>query len=285
MSSSNTCLKNKAKELIIQTCNNDYASTTNDEATVAQIKDGNGNGGIVNVSAFGFGNSLVISGTTKDNLSIGIQRTKSTDDGSDETKRYCRDVYYTDENGEAQGLSIRIGNKVSNADLDMYPQSNAVSNTISDALDTLAYFSDGTFEKDASEKINFALQIHFISGDEDLIIGPGLASNCPLAKNKVAGKLKTWYLDKALPQGATVMTEEWGHIVTNQERVTANAGAGTVTIKFATCLTDENNNIIIANNNRNFINHTYRFVFSSNNDTLKNYILTQTGSNYRDAIN
>lgn len=245
--------------------------------------------GVATVSAFGFGNSLVVSATTKDNLSIGIQRAESEDDGG-ETKRYCKDVYYTDENGEIGAVDLTFGNTLSNLDTDLYPQTTISGfdgatenkNTIEQEND-LIHIYGLRLEKDASEKLSFTYQMHFVCYDNDIIVGTALSANCPLVKNKESENLKYWVLDKPLPQGAQVMTSEFGREVPRNQ-VVGGVGSNYVQLYYKRCITDANNNIIVANNNFDFTAKIIYFNFTNDYNAIQQHYESNNGSYYRDAI-
>lgn len=235
--------------------------------------------GLLNASTFGFGNSIVFSATAKDNLSIGVQRAESEDDGG-ETKRYCKDVYYTNSNGEILAMDIKFGTGIDNLNTDLYPQSIGTEN---DLRQPVVSIESLVVEKDPSEKLSFTYQMHFVCYDTDIIVGAGLGANCPLVKNKESENLKYWVLNKPLPQGAQTITSEFGREVPRNQ-VVGGVGSNYVQLYYKRCITDANNNIIVANNNFDFTAKAIYFNFTSDYNAIQQHYESNNGSKYRDAI-
>lgn len=248
----------------------------------------NGSHGVaLSCSSFGFGNSLVFSGKTKDNLSAGVQRVKSKND--DSNYEFCKDVYYCKENGTLDDVDIQIGSVLYTTPdpptdpSNCYPESmwyiiavtgrpskrgwvNGPAPT-SDSNGILLFkeYEDGkqwnTFKvlKDPSEQLNFTYQLHLLTDDGYLLIGSTLAANNPLVKERgKAQAVKVWKLSKYLPQGAQVMTSAYGTELQNSDLYSVSLDSNSPSITFnpegttndgvGVCVTDENNAILIAFN-------------------------------------
>jgi hypothetical protein len=221
-------------------------------------------------------------------LSLGAQRTKSTDAGSTNTKRYCRDVYYTDENGRIDAISLYFSNKVSDFDADYYPQTTIAR--INNATETinwveqswLARIENLKIDKDESEQLSFTYQMHFLTHIQDIVIGAGLCSNLLLVKNREENQFKYWDLTYKLPQGAQTMTTQWGKERQTPATLYAPAFGKSIIVEPMSCLTDSKNNIIIANNSD--VRKQVWFNFTRNYDAMQEYYDSKYGSQYRDAI-
>lgn len=238
----------------------------------------------LNCSAFGFGNSLVFSGKTKDNLSAGVQRVKINN--NDYNYQFCKDVYYCDKNGEIDEMCIQVGSRmevgsakdVQTEALYMYPEFK--TEEVDGGVTFLPYNAphvDKTFEvgrgrfklfkensefkilKDPCEQINFTYQLHMLTDDGLFIVGSSWAANCPLVKQQDGSeKMQIWKLKQYLPQGAQVMTANYGDVVS--EGVSVSLDDNTITFNAITdaqedkyvgwCATDENSNILFAYNGR-----------------------------------
>lgn len=226
-------------------------------------------GAVMNCSAFGFGNSLVFSGKTKDNMSAGVQRVKSKD--NDSNHEFCKDVYYCDDDGRLESLYVQFGAALTSPSADsavyLYPECGStkdgnenVTVNVPDSSNTLL-FNEHEFnvQKDPSEQLNFTYQLHLLTDDGYLLIGSTLAANNPLVKERgKAQTVKVWKLSKYLPQGAQVMTSAYGteqqnsdlysvSIDSNSPSITFNP-EGTINDGAGVCVTDENNAILIAFN-------------------------------------
>lgn len=220
-------------------------------------------GVVLTCSAFGYGNSLVFAGRTKDNLSAGIQR--SADDDT-----YCRDVYYCNDDGTLPVASWQIGASVQNsADSNgenLYPQYIADNNIGGLQVNGIDYTNGYTLFtqskevkllKAPAEQINPIYQLHILSVADDIVVGTAWASGCPLVKewNGATIVRKFWALTRPLPQGAQTMTSRYGQEVTNNPLAT-NTQNMTFTFNEITtvpncvgiCVTDGDNNIIVAQN-------------------------------------
>lgn len=216
------------------------------------------NGAILSSSAFGFGNSLVFSARTKDNLSAGIQRVKLND--TDSNYQQNVDVYYCNGDGTLDKFNVQFGADISNLDSMAYPESKiGTTNT----LDTTAPYLFNTWtefavDKDPAEQLNFTYQLHMLTDDPNLIIGSMWAGRNPLVHQyNSTPTRKYWSITKRLPQGAQVMTSIYGtsgisatackvNVSTSGSRVYENIVFTVPSGSLGVCVTDENNNILVA---------------------------------------
>lgn len=268
----NSKLAFAAKKAIFQGLYGKWTFPT--EICVASLTHGAGGksvGAVIPVSAFGFGNSIVISGKTKDNLSAGTQR---TDDGKN--NQFNREVYYCEDDGTLETMTVQLSSemttngKTEKEAANLYPYcekytlgtTDYTTNMAADNSDSvLAVFPDGgaefTVKKDAAEQINFTYQVHMLTNEGDIIIGSAWAAKCPLVVDRSpVFPFKVWNITTPLPQGSQTMTSAFGE-------VTGSATAFTIIqsteepfiIKFTPesgkkgiCLTDKDNNILLAYN-------------------------------------
>lgn len=216
------------------------------------------NGAILSSSAFGFGNSLVFSARTKDNLSAGIQRVKLND--TDSNYQQNVDVYYCNGDGTLNKFNVQFGADISNLDSMAYPESKiGTTNT----LDTTAPYLFNTWtefavDKDPAEQLNFTYQLHMLTDDPNLIIGSMWAGRNPLVHQyNSTPTRKYWSITKRLPQGAQVMTSIYGtsgisatackvNVSTSGSRAYENIVFTVPSGSLGVCVTDENNNILVA---------------------------------------
>lgn len=216
------------------------------------------NGAILSSSAFGFGNSLVFSATTKDNLSAGIQRVKLND--TDSNYQQNVDVYYCNGDGTLDKFNVQFGADISNLDSMAYPESKiGTTNT----LDTTAPYLFNTWtefavDKDPAEQLNYTYQLHMLTDDPNLIIGSMWAGRNPLVHQyNSTPTRKYWSITKRLPQGAQVMTSIYGtsgisatackvNVSTSGSRAYENIVFTVPSGSLGVCVTDENNNILVA---------------------------------------
>lgn len=236
-------------------------------------------GVVLTCSAFGFGNSLVFSGKTKDNLSAGVQRVKSDDKDSD--YQFCKDVYYCNENGKMEGMRWQIGPRLFTNDtledvaidaVNMYPECKRVNKEVNGASrrisyngmysDELLFKKDMYFRvlKDPSEQLNFTYQLHLMTDSGLLVIGPALSANNPLVsqkydENNTTNQIKVWRLKQYLPNGTPVMTDIYGSYYSDSQGVSVDYKAGTVRFDLindsnyvGVCITDKDNNVLLAYN-------------------------------------
>lgn len=224
-------------------------------------------GATINVAAFGFGNSVVFSASTKDNLSAGVQR---VDDDSSDSNLFNRDVYYCKDDGTLNNVTIQMSTKFDSygtsdteaANLYPYSRIQAVSylnKALDSAADVVALFQDGgaafTILKDPAEQINFTYQVHILTSSPRLIIGTAWAANCPLVRNRNGMTIKIWDLTAPLPQGAQVMTSAYGAVTTDLSKFQTITTAEPFILRFTpgsgkrgVCVTDGDNNIMVAYN-------------------------------------
>lgn len=212
------------------------------------------NGGICSVSAFGFGNSLVFSAKTQDNLSVGVKRQQL--DSNDTHWTECIDVYYTDENGELASASLSMAATIDNVVSDVYPEHSTTGslevNKIGESGTVLFKNKVLAIDKDSAEQLNFTYQLHVLTDRPEILIGTALASGNQLVK-QYTPTFKSWKLTKKLPQGAQTMTTDYGTETTAAVVAVTKKSGGGYLLTFGNSdngvvLTDENNNIIIARN-------------------------------------
>lgn len=251
-------------------------------------KDGDNRKGVaLSCSSFGFGNSLVFSGKTKDNLSAGVQRVKSDDD--DDNYQFCKDVYYCNEDGTLDKMYIQLAGEIASkyiikdstipADFsNEYPeysdkynsltQTRTMQNAIPDGEQVL-FKRDMDFRvlKDPAEQLNFTYQLHLLTDDGSLVIGSAWAASNPLIMSvgDAGTKVKYWYLTSLLPAAAMTMTTVYGAevLIADLKPLPVLVGTGTdKTIQFADvsgksingkpvvglCVTTEDNKVLIAYN-------------------------------------
>lgn len=224
-------------------------------------------GAVINASAFGFGNSLVFTGKTQDNLSAGVQRVAKDD--SDKNYQFCKDVYYCNDDGTLPHMHIELCAALQTSDMlendasYRYPESvllatgsNVYYLNIADDTNGVRLLKQYEFDirKDPSEQLNFTYQLHLMTTEPELIIGTTWASENGLVKEReTAPTIKTWTLNKTLPGGAQAMTAYYGDLAASNDVCTVNIANGT--IKFSppantvgVVLTDEYNNILVAYN-------------------------------------
>lgn len=142
-------------------------------------------------TTMGIANSMVFSASMKDNLSAGLRVYTDTN--------YCEDVFYCNNDGTLKRGNIVLSSDVVLNSLDTYP--HATRNAENRPLD---FILDETYEidKDPGEALKFTYQCHWISSDNDIVIGNKLAENHPLVKKWTESrKFKFWRLSKKLRQG------------------------------------------------------------------------------------
>ncbi|MDE7455002.1 MAG: hypothetical protein K2M64_04155 [Clostridia bacterium] len=244
-------------------------------------------GAVLSCSSFGFGNSLVFSGKTKDNLSAGIQRVNSDDD--DKNSQFCKDVYYCNDDGKLDEMYIQLGGAIYTGSAESvysYPECyNNGKGTVNmfDEIDGVALFNEEKFkiQKDPCEQLNFTYQLHLLTDDGQLVIGSTWAATNPLVQQRDGNKtIKVWKLTQPLPQGAQVMTKEYGEyygsmveqktwnlFYVNGTQILFNQGKSSdgqsVNDGQGVCVTDEHNNILIAYNSPDpatfYVNFTHDY--------------------------
>ena len=205
-------------------------------------------GVVLNASAFGYGNSIVFTAITKDNLSAGITK----------NGEICRDAFYCNSDGTLDRRRITFGHNIGNANYDLYPifitkvglTSNVQNNTPVGTIAINGYELD--IRKDAGEQLGFTYQLHCVTDNSSLVIGAGWANNCPLVRKFDSKQIKVWALIKPLPQGMQTMSTSYG-VETALNLYNVDEIAGTITFNplentDGVCVTDIDNNIIIGYN-------------------------------------
>lgn len=231
------------------------------------VTDGKRSGVALSCSSFGFGNSMVFSAKTKDNLSAGMQRQPLDD--NDVNYQFCRDVYYCNADGTLPQMCIQSAGEFlstnSGTDVYAYPEYSDDGTTRVNGIPTShrLFAPDTQFkvQKDAAEQLNFTYQLHLVTDCPALVIGNGWAANCPLVKSAPDGVTTVvWLLTRYLPAGARTMTTLYGRKITSSDAnpVSINAMANSVTFSLTAeqaasgvlgvCISDERNNIILAYN-------------------------------------
>lgn len=213
-------------------------------------------GVILTASAFGFGNSLVFSGRTQDNLSAGIKRVQLN--SGDNILQQNIDTYYCKADGTLEKAKILFSSDIESMNGDTYPEAiGAINTPYSDGalFGPAPYWFD--IDKDPAEQINFTYQLHMLTDDPNLIIGSTWAGRNPLVHQYDSTPTrKYWRITKRLPQGAQVMTSVFGETTTSSvctvtEQVTNTRAYENIVFtvpsgSLGVCVTDENNNILVA---------------------------------------
>ncbi len=229
--------------------------TDKTEITSFWIKSDDNNGVIISCTAFGFGNSLVFSGRTKDNLSAGIKR-KPLKDGDGNWQQNI-DVYYCNADGTLATLRINGAADIGNNESLSYPVYGKLSSTTNFNVPTGTPLFDSdlvkSVDKDPSEQLNFTYQLHMLTDCPDLIIGSAWAGRNPLVHQYATNPTrKYWILDKKLPQGAQTMSTAYGRLLSGSTFLNVSSNSftfgSTPTNKGGYCVTDDENNIIVAHN-------------------------------------
>lgn len=245
-----------------------------------------GIGAVFTCSAFGFGNSLIFTGKTKDNLSAGVQRVPADD--KDRNNQFCKDVYYCQDDGTAQSLDIQIASEINPGNdpeaVYLYPQSGSDYN-----LPTGLMLFNNTHPahignyirfnvlKDPSEQLNFTYQLNLMTDSGQLIIGSSWAESNPLVKERKENKtIKVWNLKLYIPGAAKVMTDYYGseYAGSQSDLFEVDRVNGTITFKPVTdgvgiCVTDEYNNVLIGFNGNEGATfyakytHDYKAIYAS----------------------
>ena len=231
------------------------------------VTDGKRSGVALSCSSFGFGNSMVFSAKTKDNLSAGMQRQPLDD--NDANYQFCRDVYYCNADGTLPQMCIQSAGEFlstnSGTDVYAYPEYSDDGTTRVNGIPTShrLFAPDTQFnvQKDAAEQLNFTYQLHLVTDCPALVIGNGWAANCPLVKSAPDGVTTVvWLLTRYLPAGARTMTTLYGRKITSSDANPVSISAITNSVTFSltaeqvasgvlgVCISDERNNIILAYN-------------------------------------
>ena len=231
------------------------------------VTDGKRSGVALSCSSFGFGNSMVFSAKTKDNLSAGMQRQPLDD--NDVNYQFCRDVYYCNADGTLPQMCIQSAGEFlstnSGTDVYAYPEYSDDGTTRVNGIPTShrLFAPDTQFkvQKDAAEQLNFTYQLHLVTDCPALVIGNGWAANCPLVKSAPDGVTTVvWLLTRYLPAGARTMTTLYGRKITSSDANPVSISAPTNSVTFSltaeqvasgvlgVCISDERNNIILAYN-------------------------------------
>lgn len=245
-------------------------------------------GAVLSCASFGFGNSLVFSSKTKDNLSAGVQRVPADDNDTD--YQFCRDVYYCNSDGTLESMYIQIAGEFASNDIQFYhayPEYSDNGTTVVNAPpfnDEKLFKDDLQFKvlKDPAEQLNFTYQLHLITDNPNLVIGSAWASYNPLVKRLSQGiSVKTWLLTSYLPAGAKVMTSAYGRMApandaTVQILVGDNPGIDFVFTQaqissgvVGVCITDNNNNVMLAYNSNVsttfslYVTHFYENIYAA----------------------
>lgn len=246
------------------------------EITSFWIKADNNGGVIISCTAFGFGNSLVFSGRTKDNLSAGIRRKKLQDD--DVNWQQNIDVYYCNADGTLDTLRINGAADIGSNDSLIYPVYLVTDSAQYNVPTGTPLFDSDlvkSVDKDPSEQLNFTYQLHMLTDCPDLIIGSAWAGRNPLVHQYATNPTrKYWILDKKLPQGAQTMSTAYGRLLDYPTFITIGSNSftfgSTPTNKGGYCVTDDENNIIVAHNSG--IGATFNMYYTHDYEAIKKAI-------------
>ncbi len=266
-----TLLAERAKkQLLYRLFNYNGSELFREECSVVWFYTIDGNtrkGAVLSCSAFGFGNSVVITGKTKDNLSAGVQRVKSDD--KDGNYQFCKDVYYCNENGKLDRMCIQVASGLSSNNTEAYyayPEyyddgTKKLNGIPTDG--TTLFKPDESFRirKDPSEQLNFTYQLHLTTDNPYLVIGASWAADNPLVKPvaETGTSVKIWYIRSLIPAGAKVMTTINGDVAPESDTtVSVDTVNNSISFTFTQqlkdmgvlgiCITDEYNNVLLGYN-------------------------------------
>lgn len=136
-----------------------------------------------------FGNSIFIKAVTKDNYSAGTGLINRTVNGNN--YKFTIDIPYADENGEGMLLDFKIGCKPQS--FSSYKQDNILATDTEIGLDYILVQGNNVYlNKDAREQLEFVYQLHFIAGDDSIVIG------------KMSSELNQLTVDKDLLEKSTL---------------------------------------------------------------------------------
>lgn len=247
-----------AHKLLMYYIDSKKTATTNiHEQTAMWLMRNSTSGVVLSATAFGFGNSLVFSARTKDNLSAGIKRMPLVTNDSNYQQNV--DVYYCNEDGTLEKMYVEFAPDIGHMDANAYPESKVgETNTPDGYVRLFNQWVEFAVDKDPGEQINFTYQLHILTDDPNLIIGTAWAGKNYLVHQygSTAPTRKYWRITKRLPQGAQVMTSVFGETTTSSvctvteqvvnsrayENITFTVPSGSLGV----CVTDENNNILVA---------------------------------------
>lgn len=244
-----------AHKLLMYYIDSKKSATTNvHEQTAMWLMRNSTSGVVLSATAFGFGNSLVFSARTKDNLSAGIKRTKIAD--GDSNYQQIIDVYYCNEDGTLEKMYVEFAPDIGHMDANAYPESKVgETNTPDGYVRLFNQWVEFAVDKDPAEQINFTYQLHMLTDDPNLIIGTAWAGKNYLVHQygSTVPTRKYWKITKRLPQGAQIMTDVFGVSGQSTSVCTVTAQTSVENIVFTVpsgslgvCVTDENNNILVA---------------------------------------
>lgn len=247
-----------------------------EECNTMWFYTGEGNdrkGAVLSCSAFGFGNSLVFSGKTKDNLSAGVQRVPR--DSGDSDYQFCKDVYYCQDDGKLEYMKVQIGTGTYSTDETvgayLYPEFKREGTNYYNSFSSFTLLNEKNFKvlKDPSEQLNFTYQLHLLTDSGFLVIGATWAAENPLVKSQPkAKKIKVWKLTQNIASGAQVMIPLYGSVVSDPTNwFVANPTDQTIHFiphdgAVGVCVTDENNAVLIAYNNDDEAIFTMKYTHS-----------------------
>lgn len=235
----------------------------------------NTDGVIINVCSFGYGNSIVINGATKDNLSAGFFREIYTGEPGQEFLAIyymnCREALYCNQDGTLPTMWLQFGSEIANLETNKYPLSevgvNEPQSTITDRVQI-------DVDKDASEQIGVTYQLHFVTDIPEFIIGSAWASgNFITSEYKEYSGIKVWGLTRPLPKGVQSMTDYYGEVIGDWASYYSIDTTANHTITFApqeyrgVVVTNEDNEIICGQNSNE--NRTYYLNFTKDYDRIR----------------
>jgi len=162
-------------------------------------------GVVSSCASFGVANSIVFCGKVKSNVSIGYA---IGDDWE------CHEVVYAGDSAEMTTARIQFGVGLSSINVYSLPYSYRKENgsdTYQNAITTVIAEAAFEVEKSSAEKTNFTYQIHFVTDNEKIVVGEGIASASPAIKGvKGDEELRIWGLTRAVQKTATVLTSTDG---------------------------------------------------------------------------
>lgn len=231
--------KSTDEPISIATINN----KTNDNTLISSVA--------LSASSLGFGNSIALTASYQDNYAATSQ--VISENVTNKTRLFGKPYQYTDIYGRIDTCDITFSLTANNTNSNSYnyPDLAGVNPT-----GQLVQINNLQLEKDSREKINIAYQLHFVTDNNNIVIGQALADNNSFIGANTNIPAKVVFLDKKIGAFESVIDYNTAIFIDWEEQL--NGDAEKKLINFGTfyapvscqawAILDSKNNLMIGMN-------------------------------------
>lgn len=233
-----------------------FYQSTDEPVSIATVVNKESDGTVISsvalsASSLGFGNSIALTASYQDNYSASSQII--SENVTTKTRLFGKPYQYADIYGRIYKCDITFSltaNDTNSSNYN-YPDLAGIN-----PLGQLVQINDLQLEKDSREKINITYQMHFVSDNNNIVIGQAMADNNSFIGANTNVPAKVAFLDKKIGAFESVLDYNTAIYIDWEEQL--NGDAEKKLIDFGTfyapvscqawAILDSNNNLMIGMN-------------------------------------